>query len=493
MTLTTIRVPLYFLAIALLSRASGAIYQDQEPPKPAPAARTEVGNHPQGDDEFVSQFIARYNKDDFRGVYALASDGFRKGIGEGQFVAFLRRNRNGGDIIRSVFESREAGASTYRLEMQGRDMLLTVRVEPPGRFGSFGLRNAPVALLARAGDVRSDNPMSTPLDRAVDAAVRIYFLHPHAVGLSIGLIGDGKRHAYHFGVTARDRVEIPNSATPYEIGSITKTFTATLLARAVIDGKVALDDDVRKHLGAGYPGLEFAGRPITLRDLANHTSRLPTLPEDVGSQPGASPLIPEANYNAEAFDAALRRFKLDGKPGEAFSYSNWGFALLGQVVTRACDKPYAELLQADILEPLRMASTTYKASDEVRRRAAVGHFENGRVAPYQDGGMFGPAGDIVSDLDDMLAYLEAQLGETTPAIALTHQPTAQSMGLGWGVRTRDGRREIQHNGSTYGFTSHISGFPGSGRGLVILSNSKAPLGGLIAAIQTELLKERDRR
>ncbi len=437
-------------------------------------------------DELLRVIVERYNQDDFRGIYGLASEEFKRGVGEEKFVLFLRRNRNGGDILRSSLKAEEGDVATYLLEMQARDMLLDLGVKPPGRFSSFGLRNAPVQLLARDREIKSDNPLATPLDRAVDTAARDYFRNPHAVGLSIGVIRDGRKYAYHYGEISKDGGALPTSETLYEIGSVTKTMTATLLAQAVIDKKVGQDDDVRKYLGEGYPNLEHGGRPIALRDLASHTSRLPLLPDDVGSQAGTDPINPEANYDTEMFDSALRRLRLDGRPGEKLEYSNWGAALLGRALEKAYGEPYEVLLTRHITGPLRMTSTTYKPTERQRDRAAVGHFANGKVAPYQDSGAFGPAGDVLSNLDDMLSYLEAQLSEDLAPIALTHQPGANGMGLGWGVRSRDGHREIQHNGSTNGFTSHVSGYLESRSGCVILTNGKVDLGRLVGAIRDEL-------
>lgn len=437
-------------------------------------------------DRVVETIVRKYNADDFAGIYGLASDAFRKTIDEPSFVRFFRRNRNGGDVLRWSRTAVKGRRVTYRLELEARDMLMSLEVPSAERFDSIGLTNAPVERLAKGRAVPNDNPLKTPLDLAVDSAAREYFLNPHAAGLSIGIIRQGSTHAYHYGETERGKGTLPNSKTRYEIGSITKTFTATLLAQAVCDGKVSLDDDVRKYLVEPFPTLEFEGRPIRLRDLANHTSRLPTLPDDVGSQPGARPLTPEQGYDRQRFFDALRNFRMPGPSGERFEYSNWGVALLGLSLERAYGRPYEDLLTRFITTPLGMNETSYKPDAAKRGLAAVGTFENGKAAPYQGLDQFGPSGDILSDLDDMMIDLRAQLEESTPAIALTHRPTAQGMGLGWGVRTVGGVREIQHNGSTYGFTSHISGFLEPRSGCVILSNSKVPLGPLVTSLHREL-------
>ncbi len=182
---------------------------------------------------------------------------------------------------------------------------------------------------------------------------------------------------------------------------------------------------------------------------------------------------------------ALRTVKLEGRPGERSEYSNWGIALLGHFLENAYGQPYTALLSRHITGPLRMVSTTYKPVERQRNRAAVGYFENGRLAPYQDSGMFGPAGDILSNLDDMLLYQGAT--DRKYRFHRTDPSTDGERGwLGVGCEEENDHREIQHNGSTNGFTAHVSGFLDSKSGCVILTNSKVGLGELIAAIHAQL-------
>ncbi|NNU34491.1 beta-lactamase family protein [Mucilaginibacter sp. S1162] len=195
------------------------------------------------------------------------------------------------------------------------------------------------------------------MDKAVDSVARQYFRDPNSAGLSIGIIKNGKRYIYHYGETKKQTGMLPDNATVYEIGSITKTFTATLLAHAVLENKVSLTDDIRKYLAGSYPNLEFNGRPITLQDLANHTSRLPELPEDIGSQAAFNPLMPEFNYDSARFYTALHKVKIDTLPGYKFLYSNWGYALLGHILENVYQQPYAVLLRNYITKPWGMNNT----------------------------------------------------------------------------------------------------------------------------------------
>lgn len=428
--------------------------------------------------------IARFNRDDFRGIYQLADTSFTKGISEARLLDYLKNNRNSGNIVRIVSQEETRGGIAYRLAFEVRDMNLFLKVTPTGKFSSFGLSNAQIALLATAPIVKNNNPLTTTFDRSVDSLVREYFRNPHAVGISIGLIKDGKAYSYQYGEVRRGSGQLPNSLTDYEIASITKTFTATLLARAVLAGKVALSDDIRRYLSGEFPNLSYANRPITLQDLANHTARLPTLPSTVGEQPGANRHNPEAAMDSLAFYQALRAVKLDTLPGYKFEYSNWGIALLGHILEKVYHRSYAQLVQEFIAKPLAMTSTHYHLVGEDKSHMAQPYSENGNSIMFQDGGLFGPAGDMHTNLADMMRYLQAQIEEKDAAIRLTHQPTRNNTGLGWGTRTNGQLRDIQHNGSALGFRSHISAFPELKSGCVLLANSKADMGKLIIGLQT---------
>jgi CubicO group peptidase (beta-lactamase class C family) len=261
-----------------------------------------------------------------------------------------------------------------------------------------------------------------------------------------------------------------------------------LLAQAVLDKKVSLDDDIRKYLVGDYPNLSYRGTPITLQHLANHTSRLPVLPEDITEKPGYNPLVPESHYDSLSFFQALRKVSLDTIPGFKFNYSNWGMALLGHILEHVYTESYETLVNRFITGPLKMRNTSFPTAESMDI-IAVPHSENGKVVPVPQKDYFSPAGGLCSTAEDMVRYLDFQITEHSNAVKLTHTPTRNSMGLGWGVRKKDAWRDIQHNGSTQGSSSHISLFPELHSGCVVLTNCKANLGSLIANIHA-IIKDR---
>ncbi len=436
-------------------------------------------------DEVKDLIVSKYNKGDYSGIYGMMDTAFSNSISETKLVNFLKGNENSGKILQSSFQSMEKGTASYLLNCQLRDMVLRLQVTPDKKISSFGLGNAPQVLLDKAPAVKSNNPLKSATDRAIDSAAKEYFRNPKAAALTIGIIKNGQQQIYHYGAVDQQNDQLPNDQTLYEIGSITKTFTATLLAQAVMEGKVSLDDDIRKYLKGEWNNLGYNSTPITFRNLANHTSGLPGLPDDIGEQPAYDPVNPEANYDAVLFYKALHHFSPDTVPGFKFLYSNWGMALLGHLLENIYEQPYPELLKKYVTNVLGMQQTQI-SNGKQDNNFAFPHSENGNKIAIVNEGYFEAAGGILSNSHDLLLYLQAQLNETNPAIKLTHQPGANSMGLGWGVRTVNGQREFQHNGSTQGSTAHISAFPDIDSGCIILTNNKVNMGSMILAVQNIL-------
>ncbi len=245
----------------------------------------------------------------------------------------------------------------------------------------------------------------------------------------------------------------PGPDTPYELGSITKTFTAALLADAVRRGEVGLDDPVATHLP------ELAGTPVggsTLRALATHTAGLPPFPSS--SSPGVTfrVLGNENPYVGSVADLlqATRSTKV-GEPG-VYRYSNLGVALLGHALARAAHAPdWPTLLHQRILDPLGMRHTVVVASPgQVPAGTASPHHDNGWPAPVWTGPAFAPAGSsTVTTTADLATWARALLDGSAPG-ASAMDPLADipggRIGLVWHVLEVDGRTITWHNGATGG-------------------------------------------
>ena len=246
----------------------------------------------------------------------------------------------------------------------------------------------------------------------------------------------------------------------FEIGSVTKTMTATLLACLVGDGIVALGDPIGRWLDAGRHA------DITLEELATHTSGLPRL---APNQPtlGANPC---RRFSAERAEKGLRAARRT--PGSPRVYSNFGYQLLGLAIERASGHRYQDLLEERLLAPLAMrCSGTGTAGGGTR---LTGH-AHGRQARHWDFALPG-LGAVEASIGDLARYLSACLsppdGPLGAALELCQVPRVpiderSTSGLGWSIV----RGRLWHNGGTGGFAASVLVDRRAGRGLGALVNT----------------------
>ncbi len=305
--------------------------------------------------------------------------------------------------------------------------------------------------------------------------------------LSIGVIKNGEIYKFHKGKLTNG--ESPNDHTLYEIASLTKTFTGTLLAKAILDNKVGLDDDIRKYLPESYPNLEFSGQPITFRDLVTHTSGLPNMFPDrpeLFENPNWDELpfrINEiqAGFTTKQFLAELHKVKLDTVSGHKFSYSNAGANLLGYSLERIFQRSYKDLIKNNILEPLKMNNTHVGISEKNDRFLAKGLNTNGIEMPHRAQKELQAEGGIVSNLDDMIKYMQFELEADNPLVQTSHQELLNGKygdfenGLFWQIfKNGDKPTKIFQNGGAFGTSSWLTIIPETNIGVFIITNVSGP-------------------
>jgi len=296
--------------------------------------------------------------------------------------------------------------------------------------------------------------------------------------LVIGLTQRGKRAVLGFGRVSAANAVPPDAQTLFEIGSVTKVFTAIALARLELDGKVKLANTVRASLPEKV-ALASALDPVTLLHLATHTSGLPRLPGNLDTS-AANLANPYAKYDAGQLYQFLASAKPNNPPGRLMDYSNVGFALLGHVLTLKAEQPYEDLVRGALLEPLGMTNTAIRLSDEQRAQLTRGHSPKGEEVSGWDFDVFAPTGAFRSNAGDMLTFIEANLAsaETPVGRSLTFARQLRSAGdagnlpLGWQreVTLQGGLEVYWHNGGTGGYVSFIAFSRTQQIGVVVLSN-----------------------
>ena len=326
----------------------------------------------------------------------------------------------------------------------------------------------------------------------VSRAAQAYFdAAPQAVGLSVGVVVGDEIRTYHFGSVEPSGSVSPDDGTIYAAASITKTVTGSLLARATLDGRVELGDDVRDYLDGPYPNLEHGGQPVTLAHLVNHVSGLPpSLPDRPEMSPGyevyggdmaawARAVTPITRaYESEDFLRDLQAVRLDTIPGTRFAYSNAGAQLAGLVLERVYGRPYEVLVDSFVTRPLGMGSAGLASAADGESRLTPGYDEQGRRMPTPPES--GAAGGLEMTVVDLARYARWHLDESDPVVRLAHTPPGgraedpdrgYGVGLNWQMlRSAEGVRRVWQDGNVVGYSARVVLYPELDIGVVVLAN-----------------------
>ncbi|HEY9817462.1 MAG TPA: serine hydrolase domain-containing protein [Candidatus Obscuribacterales bacterium] len=286
---------------------------------------------------------------------------------------------------------------------------------------------------------------------------------------------DGTEMAFA-GKTGNSTHPVPTADTLFEIGSITKVFTALLLADQVNQGVVTLSTPIDELL----PG--DASFPISLQSLASHTAGLPRLPLSKSLKAILYPANPYRGSRPEDLYRAIA--PTDSEPATC-QYSNLGPALLGQLLATAAGQPYEALVQTQVLTPLGLADTHFALDPETTERLAQGHRENTLPTANWQLDAYAPAGGLKSTVTDMGRFLAAAMAADWPPLALSLQPYSKdcepNFGLGWVFTELEDAPMVMHNGRTGGYYAFLGWLPEAGRGLVLLTSTSDAQGNQVAA------------
>jgi D-alanyl-D-alanine-carboxypeptidase/D-alanyl-D-alanine-endopeptidase len=303
-----------------------------------------------------------------------------------------------------------------------------------------------------------------------------------SVGMVAGIVAPNGRLVVSYGNLGGPAPQAVNGDTVFEVGSVTKLFTALLLADMVVRGEVGLNDPVKQYLPGNVRVAGKDGRAITLADLATHTSGLPFFPSNF---PPVEDRAAYAKYSVEQLYQSLSS-ELPRAPGTRWEYSNTGGGLLGLALSRRAGMDYESLVRARITGPLGLESTVIGVPPPMKPRLAVGHDDQLGAAPNWDLPALPGAGSLHSTATDLLDLLAAFLGYTksplAPAMAAmpeTSRPNELfgiNQALGWFVIGKGDERIFIHEGGTFGFASCAAYDPKTRVGVVVLSNASPSVG-----------------
>ena len=347
-------------------------------------------------------------------------------------------------------------------------------------------------LFAQTNDsILTDNKLKSKLDTVIDHAAKTYLQDSNTNGVSIGVYYKTKNYTYNFG-----KSKLATADNFYNVGSVAKTFVTTILAQAVIDKKLNLNNDIRKFLPGKYPNLEYNGKPILVVNLANHTSGLPrtfrvfsSVIQDSLRKLNASEQVNfYSRYNQDSLLADLHLVKLDTLPNAKFQYNSSAMMVLVLLLENVYHKTYERIVTEYLRTHLNMYDTKPFLTPTEIKNAVQGYDNNGKPQQFLNlrGFYFGPT--MNSTINDMLKYIKANLSMKDKAIRMTHRLTygkekSFGMGLGWMMdNSSNGERYIYHDGSTkMGYNTLCTLYPSEDLGFIIIVNdtiSQAKVGEL---------------
>lgn len=335
----------------------------------------------------------------------------------------------------------------------------------------------------------TNNTLLSNMDIAVDDIYSIHKSKLNTIGLSIGILKNGETHFYGYGETKKGNGSIPNENTFYEIGSITKTFTAIMATNMLLQQDMNIETTIKSYLPEDLPTLNRNGIELNFKHLLTHTSGLTRMPSNFNFT--RNPTKEYAAYDERHLYAFLENARIHANPFTKFSYSNLGMGVVGNILERNYAMDYGEVLEKELTNPLGLLNTTaYFEKTEVEKWATGYNYQGKETDYWKSLNALDGAGVIKSTAKDLLKYAEVNINppasELGEAIRMTHEVyfmehetsdySKTRNCLGWFEYVHNNLPEetfLWHSGGTGGFNSELFINLNNQSALVLLFNKSA--------------------
>lgn len=301
-------------------------------------------------------------------------------------------------------------------------------------------------------------------------------------GLSIALVKDGQTvRTDAFGYADKKAGILMTADTPMRVQSISKSVTAWGIMKLAEEGKIDLNEPVGKYITSWeFPKSEFNAELATIKQLLSHTAGLPL--GDIFALYSPTDDVPSLRESLYKTVIPVR------KAGEGFSYSNVGYNLLELLIEEVSGKSFSEYMESEILNPLGMGNSTFVWSESITPAVPKGYNTSGKEIPVYvypekaSGGLFSTAADIAAFLAAGMPSYSDQTAISSQSVETLYEARSKKLGVyslafdaygsGYYMEELSGNKAVSHGGQGTGFMSHFHAVPGTGDGIVILTNSQ---------------------
>mgnify|MGYP005989718617 CR=1 FL=1 len=320
--------------------------------------------------------------------------------------------------------------------------------------------------------------------------------------ISLGIYRNGNTYHNYYGELQKNTANPPNDQTLFEIASISKVFLGSLMAQAVVENKISLEDDIRMYLNGDYQNLEFDGTAITVRDLLTHTigfdtpARLKSTYHKIFQGAYKDTNI---EYSMEDLFEELKTVELIREPGTYYDYNNVGSELAAYILEQINHQPYQAQLQG-FFDSLDMQNTYLQDFERHRDHLAVGYDENNKLASITKNPLLGGSAGIISTVPDLMKLMKFQLESGHPLVkeatkVLFEDDDDNVIGYLWqdmGVAEEEGFY-YSKSGDANGIKSIMLICPDSDYGQLVIINNQSEAAGddwatLFNQMETDLIK-----
>ena len=435
----------------------------------------EIGQTEKADNKVVTEkFVRNYNDDDYNGIFSMFADVMKEALPKDKTTEFLKglKFQAGNNSNREFVKYENGTFASYKTTFERAVFVLNISIDDNSDIN--GLFVKPFVEEVNSENVINNLTIKSGLitQKQSEIIFENAKIFPNHTQISIAIIKDGKVNYYGINNKNDTISTVNNKKSIFEIGSISKVFTSTILANFVIDEKINLNDNINGYLKTSFNN----DTEISFINIANHTSGLPRLPSNLDLTK-VNPENPYKEYKEKELEEYLTKH-LELLNKEKYQYSNLGAGLLGYTLSKIENTTYENLLQNKIFSKFNMYNSTSDIN-KIKGNLVKGLDNEGNDVPNWELSVLAGAGAIFSTVEDLSQFAISQFDNSNKELKLTRKKTFEvnenmDIGLGWHIlKSQSKNFWYWHNGGTGGYSSSMVIDENTKNGIIILSNVSA--------------------